>query len=102
MRSRDRWQQSLASFLGPGDLLCLPTVPAPAPRKNALNDEQTSAHYYSRALSLTALAGIAHLPQISLPLAAANGAPVGLSLCAAFGRDAFLAGIVQMLGDARY
>ncbi|MBA2713381.1 MAG: hypothetical protein H0U55_07495, partial [Rubrobacteraceae bacterium] len=56
--------------------------------------------YYPRALSLTSLAGIGRLPQVSLPLAESGGVPVGLSLLAARGRDAFLLGTAKTLADA--
>ncbi len=41
----------------------------------------------SERLSLTALAGLGRLPQVSLPLATVSGAPIGLSLLAARGDD---------------
>ena len=54
--------------------------------------------YYPRALALTSVAGIGRLPQVSLPLATSAGIPVGLSLLAGHGRDAFLLEVVQHLG----
>ena len=46
---------------------------------------------------MTALAGIGRLPEVSLPLAEVGGVPVGLSLLAAHGRDAYLLGVVQLV-----
>ena len=43
--------------------------------------------YYARALSLTSLAGIGRLPQISMPLGTVDGAPIGLSLLGKSGND---------------
>ena len=44
----------------------------------------------SRALALTSVAGIGRLPQVSVPAAGSAGVPVGLSLLARHGQDAFL------------
>jgi amidase len=56
----------------------------------------TQLDYYPRALSLTSVAGIGRLPQVSLPLAESSGGiPVGLSLLAANGRDAFLLSVTK-------
>ena len=46
--------------------------------------------YYPRTLSLTAIAGLTRLPQVTLPLGNVGGVPVGLSLVAGYGRDPFL------------
>jgi amidase len=43
--------------------------------------------YYHRALSLTALAGLARLPQVVIPGARTTASPVGLSLVGAWGQD---------------
>ncbi len=92
-RRREDYCRRLAAFLGPHDLLCLPTTPALAPLKNTLGDnraDQSQGTYYARALSLTSIAGLGRLPQVTLPLGNAGGVPLGLSLLAAHGRDAFL------------
>ena len=95
---REEYFRKLKSFLGPKDLLCMPTTPALAPLKGTIAPRGRSAtgDYYPRTLSLTSLAGIGRLPQVSLPLAESSGSvPVGLSLLAANGRDAFLLGVVE-------
>jgi amidase len=68
---------ALDAALPPGRILCLPTVPGPAPRRNASAEELQLRR--SRLLPLTALASLTGRPQITVPLAAA-GAPVGFSL----------------------
>jgi amidase len=103
IRRREEYFRSLGTFLGPNDLLCLPTAPALAPPKNTIGPRGSASAdaYYPRALSLTCLAGIGRLPQVSLPLAESGGVPVGLSLLAARGRDAFLLGAAKMLAGAQ-
>jgi amidase len=95
---REEYFRRLTAFLGPNDLLCMPTTPALAPLKGTTAPRGRAAAdgYYPRTLSLTSVAGIGRLPQVSLPLAeSSGGVPVGLSLLAANGRDAFLLGVVE-------
>ena len=85
--------------MGPGDLLCIPTVPAPAPLK-ATNAQNRTGHYYRRALSLTSIAGLARLPQVSMPLASTAESPVGLSLIAARSQDMHLLATARQVAAA--
>jgi amidase len=98
-RRREVYFRRLKGFLGPRDLLVLPTVPAPAPLKGSLDDDRVQGNYYPRTLSMTAMAGIGRLPQVTMPVAEVAGAPVGLSLAAAHGEDAFLLAAVQDLAN---
>jgi amidase len=99
VQRREKFFRRLKAFLRPNDLLCMPTTPALAPIKGTVEPRgrvSGSGDYYSRALSLTSVAGIGRLPQVSLPVAEApGGVPVGLSLVAANGRDAFLLQAVE-------
>ncbi|MFZ5525044.1 MAG: amidase [Pseudomonadota bacterium] len=64
----------------------MPTSPV-APLKRDAGGEQRG-DFYQRTLALCALAGMAGLPQITLPLATlADGPPIGLSLIGAHGTD---------------
>ena len=91
VQQREQYFRSLHEFLGPGDLLCIPTTPALAPRKGEPPRRSSSGSgYYPRTLSLTSVAGMGRLPQVSLPIADAGGVPVGLSLLARHGQDSFL------------
>ena len=98
MLRREEYFRRLNAFLGPNDLLCMPTAPALAPLKGTIAPRghvSAGADYYPRALSLTSVAGIGRLPQVSLPVAETpGGVPVGLSLLAAHGRDALLLDVV--------
>jgi amidase len=92
VQRREKYFRSLLEFLGPNDLLCIPTTPALAPRKGHAPPRRSSSGtgYYPRTLSLTSLAGMGRLPQVSLPIADVAGVPVGLSLLARHGQDSFL------------
>ena len=91
LQRREQYFQSLHEFLGPNDLLCIPTTPALAPLKGDPPRRSSSGTgYYPRTLSLTSVAGMGRLPQVSLPIADAAGIPVGLSLLARHGQDSFL------------
>jgi len=102
IQRREEYCRALQEFLGPGVLLCLPTTPALAPLKLTLGLDRTStsqAGYYPRTLALTAIAGLGRLPQVTLPLAEAGGVPLGLSLLAAHGNDAFLLSAARLLAE---
>jgi amidase len=51
----------------------------------------------ARALPMLCIAGLARLPQVSLPLATLNGCPLGLSLIAARGNDTLLLELAKKL-----
>jgi len=95
---RERYFELMKSFLESDDLLCIPTVPAPAPLKGSLlRRDVTGTGYHPRTLSLTSIAGVARLPQISIPGASAGGSPIGLSFLAAHKNDAFLLAVLYSL-----
>jgi amidase len=99
---REAYFRRLKAFLGPNDLLCMPTTPALAPLKGTIEPRGYAAagDYYPRTLSLNSVAGIGRLPQVSLPLAESSGrVPVGLSLLAANGQDAFLLSVVKRVAE---
>ncbi|GAB5470244.1 MAG: amidase [Rhodospirillales bacterium] len=75
----------LADLLGDDGLICLPTAPGIAPEIAAAGGGLEA--WRQRLMCLTAPAGLAGLPQISLPLATLEGCPLGISLIAPPGRD---------------
>jgi amidase len=95
---RERLFRLLRSLLGPHDLICLPASSGLPPLRDAADVDRRASPYYRRTLSLTAIAGIGRLPQMTLPLADADGVPVGLSLMAAQDRDLFLVEAGRALG----
>jgi amidase len=91
VQQREKYFRSLNEFLGPDDLLCIPTTPALAPHKGDPPKRSSSGSgYYPRTLALTSVAGIGRLPQVSLPMADIDGVPVGLSLLARNRQDLLL------------
>ncbi len=87
----------LDDLLKEDDVLCLPTAPTIAPLKNTSPQELGSVR--DRIMSLTCIAGLACLPQVSLPVGAIEGCPVGLSLLARRGSDVTLLDVARDLED---
>jgi amidase len=94
---RRRVTEQMDSLLSGGDLLLLPTAPGIAPLKNTPQAELDQ--FRARVLSMTCIAGLARLPQVSLPVAEVEGCPVGLSLVARSGEDAMLLAAAKRVAD---
>ncbi len=93
IRRREKYFRLMEDFLGPENLLLMPTSPVLAPLKGSLGldrSDRSGTAYYPRTLSFTSIAGICRMPQISLPVMEVGGVPLGLSILASRGRDAFL------------
>ena len=100
VQRREEYFRSLQKSLRPDDLLCIPTTPALAPCKGDPPSRSSSGSgYYPRLLSLTSVAGMGRLPQVSLPIADADGVPVGLSLLAKNGQDSFLLQVAETIEE---
>ena len=82
---REAVASHLDALLGDDALLCLPTAPGIAP-KLATPAAELEA-FRARAFALLSIAGLARLPQLSLPLGTMADCPLGLSLIAPRGRD---------------
>lgn len=103
VRRRERYYRRLQDFFAPGDLLLMPTSPTPAPFKGTAcldRSDRSGTAYYPRTISLTSIAGIGRLPQISIPAMEIEGVPLGLSLLASHGRDSFLLEAAQAVCQA--
>lgn len=87
----------LFNFTKTGDIFCFPTVPVVAPLKGALDEFDKAMNYYRPTMAITAFSGIAHLPEISIPVAQIEGVPVGLSLAAGYRQDEFLLAATKQL-----
>ncbi|MFO1327919.1 MAG: amidase [Rubrivivax sp.] len=92
---RDAFRNHLAELLGDDGVLLLPTMPDVAPRiaegHAALED------YRNRAIRLLCVSGFAGFPQLSLPLARRDGAPLGISLLGPAGSDRSLVRLAEAL-----
>jgi amidase len=85
---RDVVRARMDALLADNAVLVLPTVSDIAPLLNTPAAELDD--FRARAMSLLCIAGLAGLPQLSMPLATLEGCPLGLSLVAARGNDALL------------
>lgn len=82
---RRNCRAKLARILGDDGVLLLPTVPDIAPLVSA--DESELDDFRNRALRLLCLSGLSGLPQVTIPVARREGAPLGLSLIGPKGSD---------------
>jgi amidase len=82
---REEIAERTLALLGDDALLCLPTAPGIAPKLATPNNELET--FRARAFALLCIAGLASLPQISLPLGTMENCPIGLSLVAPRGAD---------------
>ena len=92
---RETIARRMNALLAGNAILVLPTVPGIAPLRNRLQEELNE--FRNRAMSLLCVAGLARLPQVSLPLAGLDGCPLGLSLVAARGKDTMLLSLAREL-----
>jgi amidase len=92
-KRREEITRHMDGLLAGGAVLVLPTVPGIAPIRNAAPAD--TEDFRARALAVLCPAGLARLPQVSLPLARLDGCPLGLSLVAARGGDAMLLALAK-------
>jgi amidase len=85
----------LEYLLPPGTILCLPTTPFPAPEKGLPLTEKNRVR--EEILCLCAHGGLAGVPQISIPGAIVDEAPVGLSIIGGRGQDASLVAVATAM-----
>jgi amidase len=82
-------------LLPEGTILCLPTTPFPAPKRG--EPLSVASAQRDRLLCLCCHCGLTGVPQISIPGAAADGLPVGLSIVGGRGGDAALVAVAAAL-----
>jgi amidase len=88
----------LGTLLGHDGVLLLPTMPDIPPLSGT--DGEALEDYRNRAVEMLCLAGLSGFPQLSLPLATRDGAPLGLSLLGAAGSDRSLIAFARTLVGA--
>ena len=98
LAQRAKLTARLQEMLGDDGLMLLPSAPDAAPRLDA--DLPTLREHRLRVLALTSLAGLAGLPQVSLPLARVEGCPLGVSLIAPAGADRALLAFAESFSRA--
>jgi amidase len=92
---RDKFSASVDALLGGDAILLLPTAPGIAPLVNT--PAEALEAFRGQAISLLAIAGLAGLPQITMPVGTLEGCPVGLSLVGPRGSDLALLALVRSL-----
>ena len=92
---RELFANDLHRMLAPGVVACLPTAPGAAPSITANPGELEG--FRRQALELLSVAGLARLPQITLPLSSIEGCPLGLSVISGPGGDAMLLALAKRL-----
>lgn len=81
-------RERVRSMAEAGCVLLLPTAPDVAPLKNVAASDLEG--FRVRVMRLTCIAGIAGLPQMTIPLGTISGAPVGISFIGWPGSDEVL------------
>jgi amidase len=97
-QKREHIARHMDKLLADDAVMVLPTLPDIAPRLNTPPAELDD--FRSHAMSLLCIAGLARLPQLSLPLGRVNGCPVGISLVAGRGGDTMLLALARTLATA--
>ncbi|QDJ11574.1 Amidase (plasmid) [Roseomonas mucosa] len=90
---REAVLRRLDDVLAPGIALVLPTAPGIAPLLSTPPAELEQ--FRNAALTLTCIAGLGGLPQVSIPAGVLDGCPVGLSVIGTHGTDLALLDLVE-------
>lgn len=97
-RFRARIQSTVTELLGDDTLFMLPTVPTIAPKKGL--SDATAAGLRENTFRLSCLAPMLGMPEVTLPLAMAGDAPVGLSLLGPKNGDRMLLSAARRIAPA--
>ncbi|MDQ0610628.1 amidase [Variovorax sp. W1I1] len=92
---RTAFRAHLAGLLGTDGVLLMPTMPDIAPLRS--DSEASMEDYRNRAIRLLCIAGLAGFPQLSMPLATRDGAPLGISLLGPAGSDRSLIALAERI-----
>lgn len=91
-----RFRSALRSALGTNGVLVLPATEGPAPRRQ--DDEARVDEVRTRTMRLTCLAGLAGLPQVTVPFRGDDGLPRGVGLVGPAGTDKALVALAAKAG----
>ncbi len=75
---RERIIAHVRALIPPGTVMAVPSAPCIAPKADATFEQLE--HYRVRVMRIVCIAGLAGLPQISVPIGTVAGCPVGLGL----------------------
>jgi len=92
---RQQVQDRLRTILQPGTVMALPTAPGIAPLCGQPADQLEAFRF--RGLQLTGIGSLGQVPQVSIPVGAVDGYPVGLSLMAGPGGDELLLALAERI-----
>ncbi|MDR6888299.1 MULTISPECIES: amidase [Variovorax] len=92
---RTAFRAHLAALLGTDGVLLMPTMPDIAPLRS--ESEAGLEDYRNRAIQMLCIAGLSGFPQLSMPLARRDGAPLGLSLLGPAGSDRSLIRLAESI-----
>ena len=92
---RIAFRAQLAELLGHDGVLLMPTMPDIAPLRSA--PESGLEDYRNRAIRMLCVSGLSGFPQLSMPLAQREGAPLGISLLGPAGSDRSLVTLAQRI-----
>jgi len=90
--------RKINAVVTPGTILVMPTAPCIAPRIDA--EESSLESFRSNTMALTCIAGLAGLPQVSMPMLTVEGCPAGVSLVGARGSDEQILELALRVTDA--
>ncbi len=97
LSAKKAFQNKINNFLCEGKILCFPTTVDLAPRLDELTPDFLAGDYIPRAMGVNAISSLSRAPQITIPVAEANGVPIGLSFVAGYGQDMMLINFCNQL-----
>ncbi len=92
---KQKFKAHLTALLGTDGVLLMPTMPDIAPLRSA--PESSLEDYRNSAIRMLCIAGLSGFPQLSMPLADREGAPLGISLLGPAGSDRSLVALAQRI-----
>ena len=95
--ARQEITAALLRTIGEDAVVALPSAPGPAPKRDTPMEDLDAVR--GRNLQLTCIAGLAGLPQVSIPAGLVDGGPVGFGLIGPRGSDRALLDLARAIAD---
>lgn len=92
-KARRELAERVGRYLGPTRALLLPSSPSVALPKDRALRRTVGTRFRESALTIGSIAGLGGFPQVTLPIAAVDGCPIGLGVLGARGSDRSLLGL---------